>query len=273
MAALLAGARPCVSRGLSLPVCCAPRPRASRGWPRRARAAATLLFTLLARAALRRPCGVVPALARVRRRTLRACARAAAARQAPAPRARRPGGGPDRAGAGAADRRRAPDAQLPRAAPRRPRLRHARRLHVPVRARTARSSRTDRRFGALPPRLPRSAARAPGRDFGGDRRERARSTKARAAIASAARTCRTRPDAGPAAQLDVRGRRLLPDDGDRRARRPAVRDRRPPVGARERRDQPLGGAAAVARAARRRPAPAAAGDRQRGTPSSASWRT
>mgnify|MGYP003693983673 CR=1 FL=1 len=63
----------------------------------------------------------------------------------------------------------------------------------------------------------------------------------------------------PAAQLDLRRGRLLPHVGHRRAGGPAVRDRRPHVGARERRDQPIGGAAALARAERRRPPPPAAG--------------
>ena len=171
--------------------------------------------------------------------------------------ARRAGGGPDRDGAGAADRRGAADAQLPGAARGRSRLRHARRLHVPVRAGAARAQGRPE-LGALPPRLPRPAGGAPGRDFGRAGRERApRRGHARRSLPQ--RGHAGRPGRRPAAQLHVRGRRLLPHDGDRRGRRPAVRDRRPRVGARERGDQPLGGPEALARAARRRPPPAAAG--------------
>ena len=189
----------------------------------------------------------------------------------PALRPRRPGGGPDRDGAGAADRRGAPDAQLPGAARGRPRLRHARRLHVPVRPRTARAQgRPD--LGPFPPRLPRPAGRAPRRGLGGAGRERAaRRGHLRGALPH-------RGHAGgsgrrPAAQLHVHGRRLLPHDGDRRDRRAAVRDLRPRVGARERRDQPVGGHASCGPASP--PSAAAFSSRARptGTPSSASWRT
>ena len=160
-------------------------PAARRGRAQRPHAALHAAGGLLSGVA----CGSAAALAR------RVARPGAAARgrprldRAPAPRARRAGGGPDRDGAGAADRRGAADAELPGAASRRSRLRHARRLHVPVRAGAARAQGRPE-LGALPPRLPRAAGRAPRRRPRWGSSRTCRSTRARATTASAARRCR-----------------------------------------------------------------------------------
>ena len=115
-------------------------------------------------------------------------------------------------------------------------------------------------------------ARAPGRDFGRDRRERApRRRHARRSLPQ--RGHAGGPGRRTAPQLDVRRRRLLPDDGAStwstagRSRPPTT------VGARERGDQPLGGEPALPRTAGRRAAACSSRDRRPGTRSWASWKT
>ena len=185
---------------------------------------------------------------------------------------RRAGGGPDRDGARAADRRGAADAQLPGPA--------ARSIPATTRATSSRSS--------SPRSRPLSRTARPGRG-------------STSASWTGWRRCPASTSVGLVENVPLdegTARRPLPQRGHARRtrRRPAaspspsrpattsapwastssragLRDRRSRLGPRQRRGQPLRGPAVVARPERRRPTAPAAGRQRTGTPSWASWRT
>ncbi|CAA9296214.1 MAG: Acidobacterial duplicated orphan permease (function unknown), partial [uncultured Gemmatimonadaceae bacterium] len=159
--------------------------------------------------------------------------------------------GPDRAGAGAAHRLRAPRAELPEAAERRSRLRDPGHLHVPVRARPARPQRRAEPGPHAPELHGPPACPA--------RRDRRRCRQQSSAGRGHGRW--PRPDRRDerrrrwgADQHELHRRRLLPRDGYRPPAGTRIHERRSRDAEQQRRRQSVGGAQALAEPERRRAA-------------------